>query len=396
MSKASRTFTNAFYKVVKTILAPYFYIVQRVRFRRNGWDIPPSPALFLSNHQTNWDGLYVNVMFFRRKIHYIVHDEMFRTKALSFLSGKVLEEIKKSDKKSDFSAIKQTIQFKNMGRDIGIFPEGDIDMFGRGLTVDDSIGKLAKTLNIPVVLMRISGAHLRAPRWAMRPMRSRIYYDVVDVITVDELRAMSKEETYARIMAGISYDEAAYQSTARTRVLATRRAERLEYGLYYCPHCGSIETLYSKGNRIYCRACGFNAIYTRLCEFTSTYACCPRNTRDWDALATLALKERIASTDGDLILVADGISFAKARVGEFFDGYRETGKLYLYRDRLVYEGDSHLTLYYSELARNRLQYKATLEVGTEELKYRFEKKGKPYWSAYLYSTTIDLLSKAHE
>ncbi|MGN1100137.1 MAG: 1-acyl-sn-glycerol-3-phosphate acyltransferase [Christensenellales bacterium] len=396
MKRLSNALNTCFYYFIKIILYPYFFLIQNVRFKKNGHKIPKSPALFIGNHVTNWDGIYVNVMFFNRKIHFIVHDEMFKNPFFSFISGKILGEIKRSDKINDFSAIRETIRYKNEGKDIGIYPEGDIDMFGRLLHIDDSIGKFAKTLKVPVVLLKINGAHLRSPRWAKRPARSRLTYEVARVISREEAAEMTNEELFDTIRDTISYDEAEYQKTARIKTSGFHRAERLEYGLYYCPKCGAFETLKSRKNDVFCTKCGFKAHYNRYCEFESDFPGCPENTRDWDAMARKALSEYLDNTENEVLFEVSDIRYASVPIGVFFRKFSEnTGTLKIFRDKLTFQSETEqFELKYSDFVKNRLQYKSTLEIYTADRKYRFEKVGTPYWSAYQYSTAITYIRYA--
>ena len=43
---------------------------------------------------------------------------------------------------------------------------------------------------------------------------------------------------------------------------SNERAEYLERMFFVCPKCGKLETLYSKGNYIYCKECGLKVEYT--------------------------------------------------------------------------------------------------------------------------------------
>ena len=118
-----------------TLLRPFvwFYVVvfQHVRFKRNNKKVPKKPVLFISNHLSNWDGIYANLMFPTHIIHFIVHDEMFKNKVLAFLSGTLLGEVKRGMSDSDITDVLMTKKLVKEGKSIGVYPEGDIDMFCR-------------------------------------------------------------------------------------------------------------------------------------------------------------------------------------------------------------------------------------------------------------------------
>ena len=75
---------HLFYFLLRPFLWFYIVVFQHVRFKRNHKKVPKGPVLFLSNHLSNWDGIYINAMFWNRIVHFIVHDEMFKNKFLGF------------------------------------------------------------------------------------------------------------------------------------------------------------------------------------------------------------------------------------------------------------------------------------------------------------------------
>ena len=129
--------------------------------------------MFLSNHHTNWDPVYLNVMFFYRKYILLQMKKLLKI-IFHFIFKTCLGNIKRSSNKSDVSDVIGILRLKKEGHNIGIYPEGDIDMFGRIINRNIAISKLAKKLSMPIVLLSLKGAHLRAPRWSKLPHHSKI------------------------------------------------------------------------------------------------------------------------------------------------------------------------------------------------------------------------------
>ena len=66
------------------------------------------------------------------------------------------------------------------------------------------------------------------------------------------------EELYQKIKDSLRSND--YESDQKFK--SRKRAEYLERALYYCPNCNSFESLYSKGNYLYCKNCEMVAEYT--------------------------------------------------------------------------------------------------------------------------------------
>ena len=79
---------------------------------------------------------------------------------------------------------------------------------------------------------------------------------VVRVMHSEELAAKSDAEIESIIQQELRFNEFAYNRTAHIAYHGRHKAEYLESVLFYCPQCGSMSGLYSKGNDFCCRDCG--------------------------------------------------------------------------------------------------------------------------------------------
>ncbi len=386
------------YSIFKVIFSFYFYVCQHVRFKRNGFKIPKGPIVFISNHHSNWDGLYMNVMFPSRIIHFVAHDELFKNKFLRFFSGTVLGEIKRGATHQDITPIREMMKYLKRGKSIGIYPEGDIHMFGRTLPIENSIAKLVKKFKCPVVILSLTGAHLRATRVAKYPYHSHITYSVNDVILPNELEAMEIDNLHERIVNGITVDEMKWQRTARVKQYGKKRAEWMELGLFMCPKCHKLETLKSKNCTVYCKECDFEA---KLDHYSFFHANCDMPfdcTSLWDDWQLSELRKIcFDKQDDEIILKVEDIDVAYTKLGEFFKKPFDRADLVLYNDRITYQTkkDSVVhTIYLKDMDRAFLQYKDVLEIIVDEDRLRFYTK-RWKWSAYLWTKAVEyLLEKA--
>ena len=349
----------------------------------------------MSNHQSNWDAIYMEIMFFHRVIHVLAHDELFQNRLFAFIAGHILGCVKRGDGKNDLSAIKNIVNLKKRGKNIAIYPEGDINPFGRLLPVDDGIAKLAQKLNMPIVLLRINGAYLRNPRWGKKLRRSKIIYSVRRVITPQEAKAMSVQELYKAIIDGINYDEMEYVKAKGAKVRRrTRRANYLERCLFYCPNCNALHTLKTVNNQIKCTNCGFSAKLTSSYFFKSNYECCPVDPSKWDDLQRRLLPDILNGLDKSKPIV----TLEKARLyvtarRTFFNGRHDVGTANLYFDKIEYRNrNGYLTVIPFDIIHTAsLEYKSTLQIKTEHVKFRISRKKRHIWSAYMWVNIINYL-----
>lgn len=398
-SKWIRFLRCVFYCIMKPFVWFYVVVFQHVRFRKNGYKLPKGPVLFISNHVTNWDPFYLNCMFFTRIIRFIANDELFKNKYYAWFSKNILGEVcrgKTDESVSDVLAMKRLVK---SGATLGLYPEGDIDMFGRTLPIGVSVAKFVKMLGVPVVLTRVQGACIRAPRWADKARHAHITYSVTDIISPREWKTMSVTELYERILRGITVDEFAYQRQLQYKqLLARRRAEWLELGLFYCPHCRQFETLQSKGDKVFC-PCGFTARYNRRGMLESVQKPLPWTLlTEWDSAQKRALCEKIEAHTGEQpLLQAEGLDYYRTEKTAYCKKPLAKASLKVYKDRLevIFDGEETHNIPMYEVKRATLQHKDILDVLCKDCLLRFCTKTRK-WSAYLYALAIDKIIGAEK
>jgi 1-acyl-sn-glycerol-3-phosphate acyltransferase len=383
------------YGLLKPFLFIYFHLFQGVRFHRNNHQIPKGPIFVIGNHHTNWDGFYHAILLYWRFPHFIVHDEAFKNKRYAAVFGSFLGQIRRGRNGLDAEPIKMLKRLVDADQSVSVLPEGDIDMFGRTLPIDPSIAKLAKMLNIPVLLVRISGAHLRAPRWSNLAHHTRIDVDVTDIIDSTCLQTLTIESLYDRIVKGIKINSYDIQAKRLVKVWGSKRAEWLELGLYWCPQCQSYESIVSRGNHFVCINCGLVGHVNKylLLDVPSL----PDITRPdaWDDLQFEALKEKLHSTDKDGYLFSlSHCRFEMIEACAFFTNRGKVASARLYKDRIqiVTHENITMTIPLATIKQIRFQYKDVFEISDGINRYRLWRK-IPKWSAYLWVNCVKEIVK---
>ncbi len=384
------------YLILRPFMWLYVVVFQHVRFKKNHLKVPKGPVLLLSNHLSNWDGIYLLCMFYTRIIHFIVHDELFKNKLFSFVSGDIFGQVKRGMTNSDISDILAMKKLVKQKKTIGIFPEGDIDMFGRTLPIPASIAKFVKMMNVPVLLLRIEGACIRATRWGKYAHHSHITYTLRKVLSVDEIKNMDIPTLHQTILKEICGDDLAYQAKKMYKQWpAFKRAEWLELGVYMCPVCHQFETMKSKGDKVFCTKCGFKAKYNRYAMIDSNGILPFQTLTAWDDLQYEHLIKRIdEAEDNEVILEGQDLDFyITKRVGYF---HKPIGKanLKVYKDRIVYQlnDQQEVSILISDMMRIALQYKDVLELHFGEDRIRFRTLHRK-WSAYMFFKALKYLKE---
>lgn len=392
-------FTHSMYSIFKFPLIGFSMLFYNIRYKRNGYKIPKGPVLFLSNHSSNPDGLWVMGLALSKTIFFVVNEELFANKFFRIFTSGVAQFIKRSTSLNDVGHIRELRRYVKQGRSVGIFPAGDIGMFGESLPVDESIAKLAKMLDVPIVTTKITGAALRAQRTIKKMRRSKITYHITDVISVEDVRSLTNESLHERIVQGIEHNEPEWQKEQMIKLKTKRKlAEHYELGLFLCPKCGHYETLKSNNNDINCLNCDFKVTVNRYdqldyYEVNPTYPTFI-NANDWDKWQLEKLKEKIDNWDDHNTPIAyrENLYYNEVKKDEIFQPYSEKNakacSFAIFLDKIVLtsdKGEIIHELYFenSDIYRILVQYKDVYELDFGEYRLRVFSKQKDF-PAHMY------------
>ena len=149
------------------------------------------------------------------------------------------------------------------GRCVGVFPEGRRCPDGVTGPIPADLAARVKESGLGLVVLRLEGAYLTAPRWAERiPRPGRLRARVMRTLTPGVLQAMETDELQALLEQDLRED--AFETVRRRPgpYRGEHTAERLEKLLCVCPKCGAVGTMESRDNEFFCRSCGFTTVYT--------------------------------------------------------------------------------------------------------------------------------------
>lgn len=138
----------------------------------------------------------------------------------------------------------------------GIYPEARYSLTGTTAILPESLGKMVKLLNMPVVTFICRGHHLQQPVWNLRKRNVPTSADMTLLYDKDAIESASVDEINQKITQAFQYDDYAYQYEHKIAIKEPWRAEGLERILYQCPHCRAQQRMKSKGHTLTCLACG--------------------------------------------------------------------------------------------------------------------------------------------
>ena len=217
------------------------------------------------------------------------------------------------------------------GRCVGVFPEGRRCTDGVTGPIPADLAARVKESGLGLVVLRLEGAYLTAPRWADRiPRPGRLRARVMRTLTPGVLQAMETDELQTLLEQDLRED--AFETVRRRPgpYRGERTAERLEKLLCVCPKCGAIGTMESRDNEFFCRSCGFTTVYTLSGGFRGGNI--PfENPGQWARWQRGRIRLACEKAGDGPIFEDGGYEIYDLKHG---DGRIGTGGLHLYRDRL--------------------------------------------------------------
>ena len=157
----------------------------------------------------------------------------------------------------DLHLVKSINKVLKRGDVLSMYPEARYSPCGVLSYMPDSLGKLVKMNKVPVVAVVHHGNHLHSPFWNFRKKRKvPLHTTMTQILTAEQIKAMSAEEINAALREALWYDDYQYQKDNGIRITEPYRAEGLHKVLYQCSACGKEHEMASEGTELFCRACG--------------------------------------------------------------------------------------------------------------------------------------------
>jgi len=230
-------------------------ISHRAKVNKDGmpeWLKPP--YFLLCNHNSFMDFMIMTKAIFPHRANYVVAIDGYigREWLLRAVGGICNRKFTRS-----INLVRNMLHARDNGDIVALFPEARYSLCGTSAVLPDSLGKMVRKMNVPVVTLIMHGHHINSPFWnvgsrKIKPVESEISL----LLTKEETQELPVEEINTRIIRAFKYDDYAWQRENNIRVKDKTRAEGLHKVLYQCPACNTEYMMSSAGSTLRCDNCG--------------------------------------------------------------------------------------------------------------------------------------------
>ncbi len=214
------------------------------------------PYFLLANHASEMDFRILFGAIYPYNMNYVVAIDAMHDNTITLM--RMAGGIAKRKFIKDLQMIKHVKycvdHYKNP---VCIYPEARYTFDGTPSFLTPAIGKMAKYLKVPVVILLSYGNFIVNQQWNKDKFRpAPLKGKLICVADAEEVKTLSAEEIYGRIKEAFVYDDFKYQLDNKIKIDFPERARGLHSILYQCCDCGSAHEMYSSGTTLECRHCG--------------------------------------------------------------------------------------------------------------------------------------------
>lgn len=259
----------------KTILKPLTWMIsfsetrkRHLKINRVQMEGLKKPYLLLCTHHAFVDFKVTTMAIFPHRASYVVAIDGFINRELILRNA---GGICKRKFTNDLVLVKHLKKVVNEYKDIlCIYPEARYSIVGTNAILPESLGKLCKYLDVPVVVLNMHGNHLSSPVWNLQKRNNDITADMTQIINQKEIRELDIDAINKRINDAFIYDEYKWQKDNNIIIDNPNRAKNLHKPLYKCCECGNEEEMSSDGIYLKCNHCNSSWELTTLGELKRT------------------------------------------------------------------------------------------------------------------------------
>lgn len=220
-------------------------------------DLKGKPVVLLSTHASRTEFVYALSGFKEKNVNVVCgYQNMMKRGIYTLL--KILGVIPKYLYQPDFACTKNMLSVISRGGNLALFPEGIQSLSGSTHPINPATCKFLKHAGATVVLCKSAGAYLSQNRFSKDVKKGKIdfYYDIL--FTPDELKVLSVEEIYEKLIEKFAYNEFKLNKIRREKYIGKLpNIDGLDKIIYKCPSCGEEFTFSVSGNAMTCCKCGY-------------------------------------------------------------------------------------------------------------------------------------------
>jgi len=213
------------------------------------------PCLILMNHSSFLDLKIASAILYPRPFHIVSTSDAFVGKRWLM---KTIGCIPTKKFIPDFTLVRDLLfALKKSKSSVLMFPEAGYSFDGTGIVLPESLGRCLKLLDVPVVMIRTSGAFARDPLYNNLQLRKvPVSAEVKYLLSPEEIKEKSPKELNEILKNEFTFDGFRWQQENNIRIGEPFRADCLHRVLYKCPHCLAEGMMLGKGTTLTCQSCG--------------------------------------------------------------------------------------------------------------------------------------------
>jgi 1-acyl-sn-glycerol-3-phosphate acyltransferase len=212
------------------------------------------PALFLMNHSSFIDLKIASTILYPRPFNIVCTSDAFVGKD-AFM--RTLGCIPATKFVTDVALVRDMIYaVKELKSSVLMYPEASYSFDGTATPLPDTLGRLLKLLNVPLVMIKADGAFARDPLYNLLQKRKvKVSAQMSYVFSKEEIAEKSVDELNAILKELFTFDYFRWQQENAVTISESFRADGLERVLYKCSACRIEGAMYGKGIKLKCGAC---------------------------------------------------------------------------------------------------------------------------------------------
>lgn len=240
--------------IIVWIIALYYKIIARTKFRKTNFKSYKEPSIILCNHASMIDMANVVSSMFPYRVCWVASIEEFNGRNWLFRRLGVFPKRKFTTDLIVIKRIAELIRQRNMS--VCIYPEARFSLAGINEDISKALGKLAKLCKCRVIVIKQKGNFVMSPQWNKHPYRgNKVYVEATQVFSSKECEEKTADQLQNLIEQAFIYDDYKWANENKIRIKCKKRAENIHKILYKCPNCNIEGKTNSKGIHIWCENC---------------------------------------------------------------------------------------------------------------------------------------------
>jgi 1-acyl-sn-glycerol-3-phosphate acyltransferase len=236
-----------FLKATFGIYCKLYYKIECIKHHKE----PKPPYILLANHAHELDAFLI-AYFLKHPVHYLGSDE--KSSLLQLILAELVGMFYTQKGTIDTKAAKKIFSYLKNNESVAFFPEGEGTYDGETDDFSFNIIKLIKKFNIPILTVNITGGYLTKPKWSKHSRHGKVIIQF-RTITKEEINKLNNDEIYNKVKKHIYNNDIKSPILQNVKFIGKNLTHDVQYVLWKCPKCYSIDTIYGKKNTIFCTKC---------------------------------------------------------------------------------------------------------------------------------------------